>query len=133
MDTAQRAFELKATGHFKDALRVLDSVASVGERRPLQVMKAELLELVGNLSLAQSLAQRLLKTSKLTPSERASCETVIARVLLENGEVDEATQFFQRAISQSSKAGDLKQLCWIQSKLVTVLAERAGRDAAAPL
>jgi DNA-binding NtrC family response regulator/tetratricopeptide (TPR) repeat protein len=133
MDRVEKANALKNEGRYAEALRQLDAIEASTAAIAVQILKAELLELVGNHQNSRNVATKLLKSTRLTPSQRALCETVIARIRLENGEVDDALQGFQRAMSLTTTASDLKQLCWIQGKLLGILADLSGPEAATPL
>ena len=79
------------------------------------------------------MVERLLKSARLTATQRATCENVLGRILIEDGHTDAGLSHLQRAGSFSSAGGDLRQLCWIQSKLLAVVSERSGPEAATPL
>jgi len=130
----QPALELHAHGRYREALTLLDDGAStLYNTVDAQILRAALLEIVGFLPQAQMLAEGLLQKPRLTANQRAHCENTIGRVLIERGLTDEGTKHLQRAVVLSQKSGDLKQVCWIQTKLLAVISDRSGPDAAAPL
>jgi DNA-binding NtrC family response regulator/tetratricopeptide (TPR) repeat protein len=128
----EQVSELRKRGRFSDALRSLEAAGS-SPQTPFLVVKLELLELVGDHAAARFLAERLLRSVRLTTGQRASCENVLGRVLVEDGQAEQAISRMQRALGLAQKAGDRRLSCWIQCKLLSILAERSGRDAAAPL
>src|SRR5262245_11055837 len=133
MELFEHASKLAAAGRYGEALGALSTSRWNYEQPGIQTLNAELLEMTGRHEQARQLAERLLRSSRLTNAQRACCENVIGRVQLEDGDIDQGMERLQRSASLCQKAGNLKQLCWIQSKLASVLAERSGPDAAAPL
>jgi DNA-binding NtrC family response regulator/tetratricopeptide (TPR) repeat protein len=134
MRTIADAMELRHAGRYLDALRALDHAASCDlDQLSTRIMKADLLEMVGHPSQAISIAERALKSTRLSPSDRARCLFIISKVLFEDGKTDDALSQLQRAAALSQKASDLELLCWILNKMMIVVAERSGPGAAAPI
>ena len=127
MRTIADAVELRRAGRYLDALRALDHAAGYDlDQLSTRLMKADLLEMVGHPSQAISIAERALKSTRLSPSDRARCLFIISKVLFEDGKTDDALSQLQRAASLSQKANDLELLCWILNKMMIVVAERSA-------
>ena len=133
MDFLETARLLVRSGRFEEAIRALDggSVPS-NQKTDRQVLRCEILERLGRHLQARSLATGLLKTL-LSSSQHATCEYVIGKVCLEDGDTDQALSHLQKAASLASEVGDLQRLCWAQIALLLVIADRFGAEPALPL
>src|SRR5262249_39928324 len=78
-------------------------------------------------------AERLLRSSKLTPSEQSSCHTVIARAEILNRRFDPAAVRLQKAIQFANNAADWERSFWAQYRLLDLVSEQSGPDATVPL
>jgi tetratricopeptide (TPR) repeat protein len=126
---------LQRQGRYWEALKGLEHGFSknASESTDAQITRAELLEILGDHRQAQGMSERLRHSPRITPAQLASCENILGRVLIEDGRTDEGTAHLQRAAALSAKGGNLRQLCWIQSKLLAVVSDRSGPEAATPL
>jgi len=97
------------------------------------VLRADLLEHVGQHAEASSLLERALKSNRLSAGERAVAERVLAYVQLENGDVEGSIVHLQSAAALAAHAGDLETLFAAQARLMLVVSERSGPGAATPL
>ena len=70
---------------------------------------------------------------QLTDSQKAICEYVSAHLDLEYGDTQRAIARLQRATSLARDAHDLELLCKAQMKLLVVIADVSGPDAATPI
>jgi DNA-binding NtrC family response regulator/tetratricopeptide (TPR) repeat protein len=122
---------LRQAGRFADALRELD--LSREDNVQSQILRAELLERVGRIGQAKSLASSLLARHRLTPSYKSACEYVLGRGALEQGDTDKAIAHFQRSASFAVESNDLERLCRTQYLLMMIVSDRSGPDAVAPL
>ena len=134
MKTITEVTALRRAGRYLEALRALEQAANSDvSEAPVRIIKADLLEMTGDHSQAFAIAERALKSPRLTLTDRARCLFVMSKVLFERGKTDDALSYLQRAASLSQKSGDFDLLCWILNKMMLVVAERSGPDAAAPL
>jgi DNA-binding NtrC family response regulator len=122
--------ELKRQGRFQAALEALETVrptiAGAG-------MKAELLERLGRHNECRDVVRSLLRSHQLTNSQRSNSEYVLSHIALEQGDTPGALAHLQRAASLARGANDLEALCKIQMRLMMVVADLSGPDAAAPI
>src|SRR5262249_15376090 len=134
MSSLAASLELKNAGRFADALVLLEGLP-VGARKSTQaeVARAELLERVGKYSEARKLAEELLRTRKLTGSERSACHLVVGRVEAIAGEVSSAMASFQRAVAEAEGCRDSEYAFWARLRLFVRLSEQSGPDAAASM
>src|SRR5262245_38374087 len=91
VDTAA-VLDLQRQGRYRAAFDLLDSEpGKASETVELQLVRSELSETLGLHADAQPLTTRILKSTRLTPSQRARCECVLGRLLVEDGRTDEGT------------------------------------------
>jgi DNA-binding NtrC family response regulator/tetratricopeptide (TPR) repeat protein len=134
MESLQSAQILRREGRFFEALRVIGSAAtSAVNRNAVDVLRADLLEHVGQHSDATSLVSKLLRTNRLTDSERSASERVFGYVLLESGDIDGALAHLQSSAALAVQAGDLESLFLAQARIMLVVSERSGPGAATPM
>src|SRR4051812_30194896 len=101
MDAIQAAQQFKRAGRLADALRALPDRSIVGvTRTAIDVLRADLLERVGELSQAKSIATALLKAGRLTQSEESVCERTLGSILFTEGEVDSGVAHLHRATAR---------------------------------
>ena len=132
MDLLETARQFRNSGHYHRALEIL----AAGPKSPSSAwlaLKAEVLERHGQTREAQQLAEHLLRTRETNLRDQATSQDVVAKVLLESGDVDGAVERLQRSISLARQSGDLHRLSWSQLALLMLVADRAGPDAARPL
>ncbi len=133
MESLDSARQLRDAGRYREALKALDAPGATQTRTACAVLKAELLECLGQNSQAHRLAEAALQSKDLSVADRASCECVIGKALLEQGDVDSALEHLQRSASMAHHSNDSRQLCWSQLALLVLVADRSGPDAARPL
>src|SRR5207248_4057278 len=69
----------------------------------------------------------------LTSSQKAACAYVKALTALEDGDTQACIAELQRAAALARESADLELLCKVQMKLLVVVADLSGPDAAAPV
>src|SRR4051812_6601090 len=127
-------FQLRQSGRFADALLALEAVpAWTRASTSSEVLHAELLERVGRYADARRVAETLLKSRKLTPSERSACHLVVGRVDSTDGNVQGTLANFQRAVSFAEIADDPDRSFWAQLRLFITVSEQSGPDAASAM
>src|SRR6266536_114668 len=132
MDSLNTVVELKKSGRFLEALEALDGIRSVN-LTAANILRLELLERLGHPDECQSLTEQTLKSKHLTTSQRATCEYVIGRILLERSNRLAAITRLQRAASLARHGGDLELLCEVQMRLLVLVSDHSGPDAAVPI
>src|ERR1700720_1755917 len=110
MESVEQVLRLTHLGRFGEALRVLDNSKPVSSRTEAAVLRAQLLEQVGQYGPARMLATTLLKSKSLAPSHRSDCEAVLGRVLFDEGETERGLSHLQRAAMIAQQAADLRAL-----------------------
>jgi tetratricopeptide (TPR) repeat protein len=134
MTPLQEAKRLVRAGQFLDALRALDAgVVERGQRTEADVLRAGLLERVGEYRAAQAQAEDLLRSRTLTAEERSGCNQVVGRAHMVGGRYNAAVSHLQRAASIAQTAGDYERACWAQLWLLIVVSDHAGPDATVSL
>jgi DNA-binding NtrC family response regulator/tetratricopeptide (TPR) repeat protein len=134
MEALQPVRELIANGRFGDALKTLDDVrVPPSQRETADTLRAELLERVGNHGQSLALAERILKSKGVSPSNRSGCEYVIGRIKWESGDTQEAITHLQRSLSIAKQCGDIERMCWSQLRLLIALADLNGPEAMGPM
>jgi hydrogenase-4 transcriptional activator len=115
-------------------MKVLEHVSPGREARStLESVKADLLERTGQYSRSRTVAERLLNSRDLNPSDRAACELVMARLDWDQSDVDSAIVRLQRSISIASKSGDLERRFWSELRLMSLLCDKLGPEGTVPL
>ena len=130
----ETANTLALEGRFSQALAVLE------QSRPTSalsgswtVLRAELLERVGKFTQSLQLIDRFMKERGGSASERSACELTLGKIKWDQGETGPAIAHLQRAVALANKDNDLRRKCWANLSLLTCVADRTGRDAAAPI
>jgi transcriptional regulator with PAS, ATPase and Fis domain/tetratricopeptide (TPR) repeat protein len=123
---------LKKQGRFLEALNALETIGP-SPTAAVCVQRAELLERLGRHDECRRLTEAAQKTKQLTASHRATCEYLTGHIDLEDGDTQRAVGRFQRAASLARGTDDLELLCRVQMKLLVVVADVSGPDAAAPI
>jgi transcriptional regulator with PAS, ATPase and Fis domain/tetratricopeptide (TPR) repeat protein len=131
----QTAIELERAGRFREALQALEaSRGAPAEHVALEVLKTELLQVLGRFGEARERASTLLKRSdRLSQQHRCACEAVLGYLAREEANLDGAIGHFQRSVTAGRLAKDLGRVCRAQTALVAIVSDRYGPDAAAPL
>ena len=134
MESLQTAYLLKRAGRFSEALSALSHAggANIG-RTPVDILRAELLEYVGQHADASSLIAKLLRSERLSNSDRSVCERVLGNILVENGDVDGGLTHLQRSVARAQEAADLEHRYAAQARILAVVSERSGPGAATAL
>src|SRR6266487_6640810 len=117
MDPLTTVVELKKSGRFLEALKALDAIRA-GNYTAATIVRLELLERLGRHDECHSLTEQTLKSKHLTTNQRATCEYVIGRILLERSDRQAAITRLQRAASLARQGGDLELLCEVQMRLL---------------
>lgn len=134
MESLDHVLRLTSGGRFGDALRALEEAKpSNSFRARAEVLRAELLERVGQSDPAFSLATALLKSKQLTASQRTECEVVLGRILLDEGHTERGLAHLQRAALAAQQAADPHTLFGTKLLLLLVLADRFGPAAGTSL
>ena len=134
MASLQEAKRLARAGQFLDALRALDAgVVERGQRTEADVLRAGLLERVGEYGAAQAQAENLLRSRTLTAEERSGCNQVVGRAHMVGGRYNAAVSHLQRAASIAQTAGDHERACWAQLWLLILVSDHSGPDATVSL
>ena len=121
-------------GRFLEALAALDrGGARRDSRNESEALRVEVLERTGRYGHSRAIADRLLRTSGLGPKPRSICELALGNIELDDGNVQPALARFQRALSCSEAAGDLRRVAWCQLRMIPLIAEIAGQQAVASL
>jgi DNA-binding NtrC family response regulator len=134
MDALAQAHQLKKAGRFAEALRFCDTGNLAREdRQAVDVLRVDLLEQVGRYGQARALAQTLLRSKTISLTQRSSCEFVLARLDREDGDLESAVARLRRSVELAVQGKDLERACWSQLRLLLVLAELSGPEAAAAI
>ncbi len=143
LDTASRGksmvfldevYRFKRAGRFSDALAALDETkANPVTGHTAEVLRAELLEAIGQQSRAMAIAASLLRVRQLKTGEKSVCEFVVGKILVDEGNVSEGMEHLQRSASHAREAKADDRLFAAQLKLMSVISERSGPGAAAAL
>src|SRR5580693_295274 len=129
MESLARASELKRLGRFAEALGVLArSEVAPADRQDADVLKADLLEQVGRYGQARALAHTLLRSRTLSPSQRSTCEFVLARIDREDGKLESSIVRLHRSVALAVQGKDPVRACWSQLRLLLLLAESSGPE-----
>jgi transcriptional regulator with PAS, ATPase and Fis domain/tetratricopeptide (TPR) repeat protein len=134
MDAVKEAKRFVGAGEFTNALKALNAGEIDRSRRSeSEVLRAELLERLGEHSASRAFAEQLLRSRKLTAGERSACTLILARADAVEGHFDSAIAHLQRAVTLATSTGDYERACWAQLRLLVLLSERSGSDAIVPL
>src|SRR5437870_4101555 len=124
---------LQSAGRFAEALKMLNGLSFHGDRLPMLIMKAELLERVGEPSQGRFVAEGLLKKQGLSSSDKSACEIVLALLDSEQFRVESTIAHLQRAVGFAKQAKDLEKLAWAQLRLLLVVSDSTGPGSVGPL
>ena len=128
LETSKENFEI---GRFRAALTALNEHRGLGDGIDTAVLRIEILERIGRNGEARALAEQLLKRNVLTAADRSTCEFVLGKVKLNEGNVSSAIESFQRAETLASESGNRRLLCWRQLWLWHFLANQSAPEATA--
>ena len=123
------ALQFVRTGQFSEALVVLQQRPQVIQRNePFTLaLLADTLQRVGQNDQAEDIACRVLKPGNLAPQVLARCHFALGNVHRDRGDTARAIEHLQAATVRSS---DLELSCWTQLRLMAVIAELSGTQAA---
>jgi tetratricopeptide (TPR) repeat protein len=134
MEILEPILRLTSLGRFGDALRALENAKpSVRSQARADVLRADLLERVGQSPQALALATTLLRSRRLTDSDRSDCQIVSGRVLFDEGDTEGGLAHFQRAALNAEQAGNLRSLFRAKLQLLAVVSDRSGPAAASSI
>ena len=92
-----------------------------------------MLQCIGHNDRAEQLACAVLKRNRLSASERSRCYYILGRISAEQGKLDLATHQLQQSIGLAVKGDDSERAAWSQARLLVIIADSSGPDAAASL
>jgi DNA-binding NtrC family response regulator/tetratricopeptide (TPR) repeat protein len=129
MESLERATELRRLGRFSEALRFLaGSDVAHADRQDAEVLRVDLLEQVGRYGQAGAMARSLLQSRTLSPSQRSTCEFVLARIDREDGKLASAVARLHRSVALAIQGKDPVRACWSQLRLLLLVAESSGPE-----
>ena len=109
MSSFADAKRLARAGRYGDALQSIGITPSTSERTEVAALRAELLERVGDISAARTLAERLLSSRGLAGGDASLCHFVIARAQRMERRFDAAAASLQKSVAIGEAAGDLER------------------------
>jgi len=131
MEALEHVLRLARTGRYGDSLRAFDETKPRPFARPAaEILRAQLLEFVGQSEPALSSAISLLRLKHLTPPQRSQCETVVGKILFDEGDADSGLDHLQRAALSAQQGGDLHALFSAKLFTLIMLSDRFGPAAA---
>jgi tetratricopeptide (TPR) repeat protein len=132
MASIDEARALVGAGRFGEALAVLSKARiSPLDRIAADLLRAELLERVGQYDEARRQAHELFRSRRMDPAGRSGCCLVFARVESLAGRADSSITWLQRAISFAEEARSDERASWAKLRLMVRVAEHSGFEAAA--
>ena len=129
----QRLVNAMKEGRFKTALLQLDQLQhaeSLPENREWLVTRAELLDRTGRTREATRALRSLERSKDLPGCLQIRCELVKGRVSKRLGHLEDAAAAFKKALRQAEESGNVELHCWAQLRLMKLLTELEGPDAA---
>jgi DNA-binding NtrC family response regulator len=132
MDAIQTVERAHCRGRYIEALHAVQTLRIPSSAAlEADVWRVDIFERVGMYDESQAVAARLLGGSHLSWKHRAICEAARGRIAADTGATTAAVAHFQAATSACEKARDNALMCWVQLRMVAVLAESSGQQAAA--
>ena len=129
----QLATVLASEGRFTKALSALNSARTRVRLLETEVLRAELLEKLGDHDECVIVLQKLSRSAKLTESLQSACELVWSRLANCKADSEDAIYHIQKAIVLANKASDLARLSKAQLRLAVMIADRSGPDSVSAL
>ena len=126
MESVEHVLPLVRLGRFGDALRALEDSKRISDRAGADMLRAQLLEQVGQYGQARIVATTLLKSKNLPASYKSECEAVLGRVLFDEGETEKGLAHLQRAALIAQQGADLRALFGAKLYLLIILSDRSG-------
>jgi DNA-binding NtrC family response regulator/tetratricopeptide (TPR) repeat protein len=102
------------------------SDVSHADRRDADVLRIDLLEQVGRYGQARAMAHTLLRSRTLSPSQRSTCEFVLARIDREDGKLASSVARLHKSVALAIQGKDPVRACWSQLRLLLLVAESSG-------
>jgi tetratricopeptide (TPR) repeat protein len=133
MDHYAIARRLSDQGRYADALEDLQRGFSRRDRIDGEIFLAELFDKVGRVGDASTLVESLRKVRGLSPAQRGRCEFILSRAYSQKGDHDATMQCLQRSLILAREGHDLEQACWAELRLLGLIADREGPEAAGGL
>jgi DNA-binding NtrC family response regulator/tetratricopeptide (TPR) repeat protein len=134
MQSLKHVEELRRNGRFAEAVLLLNDLAIPRQfRSTVDALRVELLERTGRFAESRALAEGLLRSSTSSAYDKSVAATSLALMAADDGDSDNALQLLQRALNFAEAANDLRQVCWCQLRIMILVADRSGHEAAAPL
>ena len=116
---------LVKAGQLAEALALIETEPrpnSPGLRNVADTLLAELLQAAGRNDEASETAERI-RRADLPTGLRARCEIVLGQICLEQEDPARSTKHFQKAIRLATGVGEMRLVCFAQSKLLTTIAD----------
>jgi DNA-binding NtrC family response regulator/tetratricopeptide (TPR) repeat protein len=129
MDSVSLARQLSSVGKYRAALEALPKEGDRREAASTQLLRAELLALIGDCAKAQKIVENVNAQRGLSDLDRSHLEFVLYWIALESGSREDELQYLQKSIFYADRAGDLYRACWAQYSLGARLADLSGPDA----
>src|SRR4051812_20501163 len=126
MESLEQIVALTRLGHFGEALRMLEDTKQAIQGRECEILRAELLEKVGQTEQAWASANAHLKSKRLTESLRSKCELIVARILVDEGDTENGLEHLQRSALLAQQAADLHTLFNAKLNQLLVMSDRFG-------
>ena len=134
MESLENAYRIKRAGRFSDALVALDQANNPPALHIASaVLRAELLEAIGQKESAKALATSLLQSRRLRPLDKSACEYVLGAILMDEGDVIRAMDHLQSAAEHARSVKAFDRVITPLLKLMLAVAERSGPGASASL
>ena len=119
-------------GRLAEALALTDEEPCGGSPElvaPTAVLRAELLQAAGRNDEARK-AARGVRNNGLGAALKARCEMVLGQIRLDQEDPARSTKHFQKAIRLASSVGEMRLVCFAQSKLLTTIADISAPETA---
>ena len=134
MDSLEPILRLTRLGRFADALRALEGDRSAAHSKVgADVLRAVLLEHVGEYQRALAITTPLLKSRLLTARQRSECEVVVGKILFDDGDTEGGLAHLQRAAIGAERSGDLHTLFDAKLFAFFIVSDRFGPAAGSSL
>ena len=124
-ETLSTVRSLVKAGRLAKALALIETQprpSSVGLKNLVDTLRAELLQAAGRNDEARETADRT-KSVDLPPELKARCQMVLGQICSEQEDPARSTKHFQKAIRLATGVGEMRLVCFAQSKLLTTIAD----------
>ena len=122
-------------GRLAEALALTEKEQCAGSlelEASVAVLRAELLQAAGRNDEARK-AARGIRSNGLGSALKARCEMVLGQIRLDQEDPARSTKHFQKAIRLASSVGEMRLVCFAQSKLLTTIADISAPETALAL